>query len=422
MARKIYSILLYLLVPLVLMRLLVRSIKVPAYRKRWRERFALGLPEVPVAPIWIHAVSVGEAVASFTLVHALLKQYPAIPLWVTTTSPSGSARIVGGLGGKVHHCYAPYDLSGTMQRFFRRVKPRMVIIVETELWPNLMATAHQSNVPVILINARLSEHSLRGYTFWPTLVAPALNRYTRIATQSEIDRNRFLEAGAEPQRVQVAGNLKFDMALSSESRIRAEAIRQRLGVNSPILLAASTHKGEETYLFEAFVRLRQNHPEARLILVPRHPERAEAVVEMARKWQLDVVRRTQQNEAGWQAEVYLVDTIGELPLFYAAADVAFIGGSLVPIGGHNMLEALLWGVPVLFGPHVHNFREISQSILACQAGNLVRTVDDLTEHVDRLFRDPALRSQQGQAGLALIETNRGTLDRIMTTIDRILTQ
>lgn len=420
MARTIYSILLYPLVPLVLLRLLVRSLRVPGYRQRWAERFAFIKPNLPVAPIWIHAVSVGEAVASFTLVQELVLRYPDIPLLVTTTSPNGSAQIVKALGDKVHHYYAPYDLNGAMRRFFRRVNPRLVVVVETELWPNLMATAQQRNVPVMLINARLSERSLRGYQFWPSLVKQALNRYTWIATQSEIDRNRFLQAGADAERVNVVGNLKFDVALSSESRIRAEAIRQQLGVDSPIFLAASTHKGEETIVYEAFAQLRQRHHDARLVLVPRHPERAEAVVEMAKKWGFDVVRRTEQSQNIQTADVYLVDTIGELPLFFAAADVAFIGGSLVPIGGHNMLEALIWGVPVLFGPYLHNFREISQSILDCGAGKKIQNGEELAHEVEVMFDDSALRIEKGEKGRAFIETNRGTLERIMQAMDRIL--
>ena len=414
--RYLYTLLLYLALPLVLARLFWRGFKAPDYRRRWPERLGL-LPTISGPPcIWIHAVSVGETRAALPLIRALLARYPERPLLVTTTTPTGSRQVRAELGSNVRHGYVPYDLPDAVMRFLRRARPALAIIMETELWPNLFHHCHRRRIPLIVANARLSPRSARGYTRVPGLTAATLACATRIAAQSEADAARFIALGAAPKKVQVMGNIKYDLTLPEDLPPRARALRQALGKKRLILLGASTHVGEDEALLEVYGHLHQGLPELLLLLVPRHPERFASVAELCRRRGLRTLLRSQDQRCGGDTRVFVGDTMGELLLFYAVADIAFVGGSLVPVGGHNVLEPALLGVPVLFGPYMFNFAEASERLIAAGAAWQVTNTDELTVVCQRLLNDPRLRRAAGEKGQGVVQHQRGALTTLLALV------
>lgn len=415
--RYLYTLLLYLAVPLILVRLYRRGHKVPDYRRRWGERFGL-FPALPESGcIWIHAVSLGETRAALPLVQTLRTRHPQIPLLVTTTTPTGSRQVREALGDTVYHVYAPYDLPGAVGRFLRRARPRLAVIMETELWPNLFRHCRMEGIPLIVANARLSERSLSGYRKLRRLTARTLDQVTMIAAQSRSDAGRFQILGASPERLRVIGNIKYDLDLPQGVVERGYKLRRTWGAERPVLIAASTHNGEDGQILEAFARLRQNLPTLLLLLVPRHPERFAVVAGLCRQSGWRVVARSEQPSSAADTDIFLVDTLGELLLFYASADVAFVGGSLVPTGGHNVLEPALLGLPVLFGPHMFNFAEISQRLLAAEAAFQINNAQEVADMAERLFTDKALRKTAGERGKAVVEANRGALAALVEIIE-----
>ncbi|EAR20426.1 lipid IV(A) 3-deoxy-D-manno-octulosonic acid transferase [Nitrococcus mobilis] len=419
--RSLYSILLYLSLPVVLARLLLRSRRAPAYRRRWAERFAL-IPAIAGRPVWIHAVSVGETVAAAPLIERLLTEHPGIPIVVTTTTPTGSQRVRALLGTRVRHYYAPYDLPDVVARFFRRVAPRLVVVMETEIWPNLLATAQRRGIPVVLANARLSARSAAGYRRVAGLLRPALGAFHTIAAQSEADARRFRTLGAPVQRVQINGNMKFDLEISAVSLMAGHALRAALDPQRPVWIAASTHQGEEPLVLEAQRTMHAYAPQALLILVPRHPERFEAIATLCRRSGLETARRSTRERVRSTTQVYLADTMGELPLLYAAADVAFVGGSLVAAGGHNVLEPAALGIPVLVGPHVSNCAELVAGLEAVEG--LVRVTDTafLAQAVADLLGNKRRRLALGERARQQLEVNKGATQRLYETIHPLLTE
>ncbi len=416
--RYLYTALLYLTTPLILARLYWRSRKDPDYRRRWAERFGLFPPLPAGGCLWLHAVSVGETRAALPLLRALQARYPNLPLLVTTTTPTGSRQVRQTLGDTVFHVYTPYDLPDVIRRFLRRTCPRLAVIMETELWPNLLHGCRTAGVPVIVANARLSERSARRYGKLPGLTAQMLADTTLIATQTEADAGRFRALGA-PQ-VQVMGNLKYDLTLPAGLPEQGRELRRRLGEQRPVLIAASTHPGEDELVLDALASLRREHPDLLLILVPRHPERFNDVAELCRRRGLAVVRRREQQPCPSSTPVFLGDTMGELLLFYAAADIAFVGGSLVPTGGHNVLEPALLGLPVLFGPHMFNFMEASQRLLEAGAAWRVADAAELAATAGQLLAAPNQARAAGQQGGAVVAANRGALAVLLRSIDEIL--
>lgn len=415
--RRFYTALLWALMPFILLRLLWRSIKAPAYRQRWAERFGF-VPQRPAdapAAIWIHAVSVGEVQAIVPLVKALQAHCLPNTLLVTTTTPTGSAHLRATLGQSVQHVYLPYDVPFAIQRFLTRQRPRLLLLVETELWPNLLYCCQQQQCATILINARLSARSARGYQRFARFTQQTLACLDHIAAQATADAERFQALGATA--VSVCGNLKFDATLPPDFAEQAAALRHAL--DSPkrlIWLAASTHDGEESVLLSVHQHLRQQWPHLLLILVPRHPERFNTVARLCQAAGFQLKRRTETQCCDEQTAVYLGDTMGELQLLYGAADLAFVGGSLVPNGGHNPLEPALVGLSILSGPYIFNFYDIYQQLVQVQGAYLVTDASALQQQVQLLLQDAALRQQRGEAAQQFLAQNRGALQKTLHLI------
>lgn len=412
-----YTALWYALLPFLFVRLYWRGRLAPAYRQRWKER--LGLYDSPAIEgcVWLHAVSVGEFLAAVPLAEALLQRHPELPLLITTTTPTGSERVRAQFGERVLHVYCPWELPGALKRFMTHFKPRLGIIMETELWPNLSRAAVRHHCRLLLANGRLSASSYGGYARLPSLVQPMMRRFTALAVQTETEKQRFVSLGADNGKVQVTGSIKFDLTLSDELRERAATERQRLG-DRPVWLAASSHPPEEGIILEAHQQLLQQQPDALLIWVPRHPERFDAVASQLASAGLEVARRSQQQAVTEATQVYLADTMGELLLLYGVADVALVAGSLdASLGGHNLLEPAAWGKPVLSGPHLTNFRAIADLLLEADALTLVNTAAELAQAVNKLLADAYLREQQGKAASRIVDANRGALQRLVDLIE-----
>ncbi|MEN8215691.1 MAG: lipid IV(A) 3-deoxy-D-manno-octulosonic acid transferase [Pseudomonadota bacterium] len=406
--RLIYTLIFYLAIPFVLLRLLWRGVRAPAYWQRWSERFGLTLPEQQ--SLWIHAVSMGEVQAAVPLIQALRTRFQSI--LVTTMTPTGSQRVREVFGDSVSHVYLPYDLPGAMARFLDHVQPRLLIIMETELWPNLLHACQQRAIPVILANARLSANSAAGYQRISGLTRKMLTSVTAVAAQTQVDAARFIDLGAPPSKVHITGSIKFDSRLPAK---KAENLRQQWGTSRAVWIAASTHDGEEETVLEAFYQLKQTFNDLLLVLVPRHPERFNRVAALCKRRGFVVARRTEGN-VNTQTEIYLGDTMGDLPLLYAACDVAFVGGTLVPIGGHNLLEPAAVSLPVIMGPHVFECAEICRQLLEAQAAQQVNDAAQLANAVKKYLNDATLKRQTGENGRLFVEKNRGALERLLTII------
>ncbi|WP_296808204.1 lipid IV(A) 3-deoxy-D-manno-octulosonic acid transferase [Thiocapsa sp.] len=416
MTRPLYTLLLSILLPFALLRLYWRSLKSPAYRRRVGERLGLG-SAAPATQIWIHAVSVGEVQAAEPLIKRLMEHDPPLPILVTTTTPTGAERLRERFGDSVSHRYTPYDLPGILDRFLSRTTPALLIVMETEIWPNTLAACAARGIPVILANARLSERSARGYRRFAHLTRETLHGFDLIAVQAEPDARRFIALGADPDRVQVTGSIKFDLRQPASLLDQAEAMRRAWGGQRPVWVAASTHEGEDRPVLEAHQRVRTVLPEALLVLVPRHPERFDRVAETVTRQGMALARRSRQEPCTPSTAVFLGDTMGELPVFLAAADAAFIGGSLVPTGGHNLLEAAAAGVPVAIGPHHFNFAAITQLLCAEEGAVEVADTEALAHLMISWLSDATERARIGENGRRVVEANRGALDRLMTLIE-----
>ncbi|PNA01663.1 MULTISPECIES: lipid IV(A) 3-deoxy-D-manno-octulosonic acid transferase [unclassified Pseudomonas] len=422
MNRTLYTLLFHLGLPLVALRLFLRGRKAPAYRARIAERFACGLPPMRQGGIWVHAVSVGESIAAAPMVRALLKQYPDLPVTLTCMTPTGSERIRAMFEGepRVQHCYLPYDLPWAAGRFLDHVRPRLGIIMETELWPNHIHQCARRGIPVALANARLSERSARGYARFAGLTRPMLEEMNLIAVQTETEAERFRALGARHECVQVTGSIKFDLTIDDQLLPRACALREQWAARQrPVWIAASTHDGEDALILEAHRELLKVHSDALLILVPRHPERFAAVHELC-AGQFSTVRRSAGDAVTAQTQVLLGDTMGELLFLYALADIAFVGGSLVPTGGHNPLEPAALALPVLMGPHVFNFLEISAMLREAGALQQVDDAEGLAAAVRRLVELPQDARRMGEAGRAVMRANQGALQRLLDGLARLL--
>ena len=421
MNRKLYSSLLYLLIPAILLRAAWRGFSAPAYWRRWGERFGLYRGGGPKVDIWIHAVSVGEFIASVPLIRRLLESDPDKKILVTTTTPTGSARVGAEFGSEVRHVYIPYDLPGATRRFLRHFRPAVGVVMETEIWPNLFHRCGKENIPLILANVRLSQRSLDSYQKWiPQLARSALQNVTWAAVQGEADAKRLTGLGAIPDRTTVTGSIKFDLTLPEDIEQQGEKLRDQLGCARPVWIAASTREGEEEQVLEAHRQILEQTPDALLILVPRHPERFSAVAKMVISRGMKAVRRSGDQPCGDEAQVYLGDSMGEMLLLYSASDIAYVGGSLVPTGSHNMLEPAALGKPVLFGPHRFNFAEVSQLLIEQGAAQEVTDSDELASIVISLFQNSEKRQQMGVQGRRAVEQNRGALDRLMEGIGELL--
>lgn len=419
--RLVYACLLYLLVPLVILRLLWRSRLAPDYRQRWAERFAFYPKSKPLQnTLWIHAVSVGEAEAAFPLIKRLQKQYPQQLFLVTCTTPTGSSRIQAVLGTSVTHVYLPYDLPDAVQRFLNHYNPRLAIIMETEIWPNLFHHCQRRNIPVTIVNARLSERSQRGYERLQPLTRTVLNTVSRVVAQTPADAQRYIALGANRERVSVTGNLKFDLTLPDDLDKQAELIRHECFRSRPLWIVASTHEGEDEKILSVLTQVQAAIPDILLAIAPRHPERFSIVADLCKDQGFSTVLRSQDTACQMDTDVFILDTLGELKLFYAAADVAFVGGSLVPTGGHNVLEAAALGLPILSGPHTFNFKDIIKSLHQASGLIIVEDQSQLTAQVIRLMQNQAARQSLGQAAQHFVECNRGALKQVCSRLTHYL--
>lgn len=408
-----YNLLLYLLAPIFLPLFIWRLWRAPEYRERWWERFGwIRQPLSAQTRLWIHAVSVGEVMAAIPLLRRLQKEYPHYQLVITTATPTGARRVREVFGGSVLHMYLPYDYPAFVRRFFDHVQPRLGIIMETEIWPNLYRECQNRQISLFLANARISPRSMRGYQRHLLLLKQVLQAVTLAAAQGEKDAERWRQLGLAAERVEVMGNLKFDSPWPQEMARQGQQLRAQWQVARPVWVAASTHEGEDEQVLDAFARIRKQFPTCLLVLVPRHPERFEAVAALCKRRGYVLARRSRQEWPGAETAVYLGDTMGELSLWYAMADVAFVGGSLVPVGGHNLLEPANLGVPVLTGPHTFNFTEIRDHLVAVGAAREVHGAQELAEQVGVWLADPQARMAAGCAAQQVVEANRGALERL----------
>ncbi len=415
--RRIYTALLCGCLPLILGRLAWQAARNPAYRDRWRERLGWYQTRPRLdSPIWVHAVSVGEVGAAAPLVRALRERYPFRDILITTTTPTGAATVVRQFGQTVHHVYFPYDIPWAVGRFLRHFKPRMLLLIETELWPNVIHECAQRHTPIVLVNGRMSERSARGYRYLGQLTRSTLGQLTRVAAQTTEDANRLHELGVDRSRLVVTGSLKFDVHLPASLFEEGAAIRRELGINRPIWVAGSTREGEEIVLLRAFRLLRQQFPEALLVIAPRHPERFESVGELIRRAGWRAVRRREAAPCEPETAVFLLDSMGELLRFYAAADVAFVGGSLFPLGGQNMLEPASLGVPVVTGPYLDNFLEISNKLTAVGALRVAANAEELAATLGYWLAHSEARDEAGRAGRQMVVHNRGATMSVLALL------
>ncbi|MFJ2359979.1 lipid IV(A) 3-deoxy-D-manno-octulosonic acid transferase [Pseudomonas sp. MWU16-30322] len=423
MNRTLYTALFYLGLPLVAIRLWLRSRKAPAYAKRIGERFSYGMPPLQPGGIWVHAVSVGESIAAAPMIRALLQRYPQLPITVTCMTPTGSERIQALFSNepRIQHCYLPYDLPCAAARFLDHAKPKLAVIMETELWPNHIHQCAKRGIPVALANGRLSERSAKGYGRFSKLTAPMLAEMSFFAVQTEAEAQRFRDLGARPQTVEVTGSIKFDLTIDPQLLQRAAELRgQWQALERPVWIAASTHEGEDEVVLDAHRRLLANYPNALLILVPRHPERFNSVFELCQREGFATVRRSSGANVEANTSVLLGDTMGELLFLYALADSAFVGGSLVPNGGHNLLEPAALAKPVISGPHLFNFLDIAAQLREAGALAEVDDAEGLAVAVQRLFELPRDAQRMAEAGLAVMRRNQGALQRLLDGLGRLI--
>ncbi len=434
--RGLYSAALYLLLPVTVYHLIWRGFRQRAYLLRWDERYArYGSPVLPsVSPsastpvssvagapiaddghVWVHAVSVGEVNAAAPLINALLRDHPQRRVLVTTITPTGSERVTALWGERVAHVYLPYDITRAVARFLAHFRPKIALIVETELWPNLLFACRDHGVPVYLVNARLSERSLRGYRALRPLIGRALRTLRAVAAQSEGDAARFLRLGARDAQVVVCGNLKFDTRVDPGIDAFAEAFRQRVA-SRPVWIAASTHPDEEALVLAIDRHLRERRPDLLMLWAPRHPERFRPATQLAIDTGLQVATRKLTRLPDADDAVFVIDTLGELMGFYACADVAFVGGSLQPVGGHNLLEPAAVGTAIVTGPHLHNFSDIAKQLRQAHALAIVPDAAAAAAALDALLDDPVERARMVAAARTLVEQGRGALLRTTALI------
>jgi len=415
-----YNTLISGLSPLIFGRLLMRGLRSPGYRQRWSER--LGRPpfQTKEGTIWVHAVSVGEFQAAVPLLKQLMERFPDREILVTTTTPTGSRQVQDQLGPNVQHCYAPYDFPFAVPRFLDTIQPALAVVMETEIWPNIFRECSRRGIPLFLANARISPSSFRRYQYILGFLGELLRDVTVLA-QSRADADRFIALGASEKRTSVCGNIKFDIQLPRESVDTGLQLGQQLrGEKGLVWIGASTHQGEEEHLLRAHTALQRHIPNAVLLLVPRHPERFDHVAELCRKHGFSLHRRSQGLFPDKTCSVYLGDSMGELPLYYGASDIAFVGGSLVPTGGHNLLEPAALSRPIITGPHLFNFSQISGLLLEREGLIQLDEAEQLDEALCRLALDPDTRSDMGTKAHEVVEENQGAALKILAHLETAL--
>lgn len=414
--RILYTLVMVVMTPFILARLAWRGLFYREYFSRWRERFGFFRAPGLDRPILVHAVSVGEVNAAVPLIEALMQRYSDRPFVITTITPTGSDRVLAHFGDRVFHVYLPYDLPLAVARFLDRIRPSFAVVMETEIWPNLFIASAERGIPLVLANARLSTRSLKRYRPVASLARRALRCCTFVAAQSRTDAERLLALGADPDRLIVAGNIKFDLSIPSSLAETGRSMRECWGTERPVWIAASTHEGEEETVLRSHLALLTQEPTALLLIAPRHPERFRPVSQLAVQLGLATATRKVDRLANRNTQCFVIDTMGELVAFFAAADVAFIAGSLEPIGGHNVLEPAVIGKPVIVGPHTFNFDEVTALLIDAGAALRVADGEELASTLGELMQDPLRRQAMGEAALAIVARERGAVGRTLTLI------
>jgi len=416
MARALYTAALYLLTPALLLRLLWRARRQPEYLRHLGERFGRyrGARASPL--VWLHAVSLGETRAARPLVEELRRRQPQTGILLTHMTPTGRAAGRALFGDAVASAYLPYDYPPAVTRFLDHFGPRLGLIMETEIWPNLFALCRRRGIPLVLVNARLSERSARAYARLPALGSGAFGALSLVCAQTPEDARRLAELGA--REVEVTGNLKFDLDPPADQLRAGAALRAAIGPR-PVLLLASTRDGEEALVLDALSRSALP-ADTLLLVVPRHPQRFDEVARMIARHGPALSRRSRSEPIDARTRVLLGDTMGEMFAYYAAADCAFVGGSLLPLGGQNLIEACAVGTPVLIGPHTFNFAEAAAQAIACGAARRVRDASELLVQAGALLADPAARTRMGEAGRSFAALHRGATARTLDRIERFL--
>ena len=421
--RTVYALLTYLMLPLYALYWVLRGLGNKAYWDRLGQRYGFGFPKLRDGAVWVHAVSVGEVQAAAPLVRALQRRFPQRDVLVTTMTPTGAARVKSLFADSVYHCYLPFETTYAVRNFFDAAKPALALVMETEIWPNLYHICGERRIPLVLVSARISPKSVTRYRWLLPMFKEALSHGILIAAQGEADAKRFLSLGAAPERTWIMGNIKFDIELPEDLRARGEGIRaELLGRDRPVWIAASTHDREEEQVLDAHRELLLKIPDALLVLVPRHPERFSAVQALLKRRKFEHVSRMSGQPCRQSTQVFLGDTMGELPVFYAASDVAFVGGTLVPIGGHNLLEPGALGMPVVTGPHLFNTQDIADLFADSGASVMVRDASTLAAAVVPLLKDAGARAEIGRKGRRIVEANRGALQRLMVLLNPLVEQ
>lgn len=423
MQRLFYTLLFTLALPIIVVRLWLRGSKLPAYRARIGERFGV-IPQLEKKhkqTIWFHTVSVGEFIAASQLINALLEtnQYDIV---VTTTTPTGSEQVSKKFGARVYHVYAPYDIPFLINRFLNKTAPSLAVFMETELWPNTLRQCHKHAIPTLLANGRLSAKSAKGYAKFSNLTKPMLHNLSFAAIQNPTDAERFYRLGLAQKSSEVTGSIKFDIAVDATLAERAAQLKGEYSLEGKrkILIAASTHRGEDEIILDGFHKLLERNSSLLLLLVPRHPDRFNSVAQLCTTRGFNIVTRSSQQAPSAQTHIVLGDTMGELMLMYGAADIAFVGGSFVANGGHNYLEPAVWGLPIVSGPSQFNFATIAQALTRAASLYTVHSADELADQVDGLFANSVIAQQAGLAGKRFVSENQGATQKHLDIIQRLL--
>ncbi|MEC6824965.1 lipid IV(A) 3-deoxy-D-manno-octulosonic acid transferase [Photobacterium piscicola] len=423
MIRTLYTLLLALIAPILLWGLYRTKPGKPNFGTRWKEHFGL-TPRLTTTtdPIWIHAASVGEAIAIVPVIKALKQSYPEQAIVVTTTTSTGAEQ-VAKLGDLVEHRYMPIDFSWCVRGFLKTIKPRLLLIVEKELWLNTLSCVHHQKIPTIIVNARLSERSAKRYQSFSFFTRQLINKIDKILCLHDDDAQRFIAIGAQKNQVTVTGSIKYDICIADTVFEQAHQLRQQLGNQRPIFVAASTHQGEDEQVLDAYQTVLQQYPNAMVIIVPRHPERFDSVAKLAIEQGLQVHRRTDTTPIKANTQLYLADTMGEMLVMLATADVTFMGGSLVgeKVGGHNLLEPAAVAKPAITGPSFYNFEDITQQLLAAGAIEICQDSHQLALQLIALFNDPERQQKMGAQGQRIVLENQGAVDKTVTNISPYLT-
>ncbi len=415
-----YTIIYYLFLPIIILRLVWRSRLNPNYRKRMLERFCFVKQPVSQGGIHFHLVSVGETLGALPLVEHYLKHHPEISIYITSTTPTGSSEVQKRLGDRVIHQYLPFDLPDCMHRFYKVYKPKITVLMETELWPQLMRTASLRNCRIVLINARLSKKSALGYSKVGRLTRYMLSKVDTLGSADGESAIRFKVLGANKENIFVTGNLKLDFAPQMDFVEKAKDLRLNLGEKRPVWIAGSTHEGEDEIIIEAHKQLKLTYPDALLLLVPRHPERCDSIDKLIEAEGLRLVRRSHNTAVDSGTSILVCDTLGELQMLYGAADAAFVGGSLVNVGGHNPIEPIVMDCPVITGPTYFNFKVIYENLIRCKGAVVCENAIEIAICIKQLIGSEDMRNQQIKAAANEIKKHQGALQKTIELIDKYL--